>query len=288
MNRQKRIVAIHDISCAGRCSLTVALPIISSVGIETNIIPTAVLSTQTGDLEGYTFKDLTDQIMPIANHWKSLDRTFEAIYTGYLGSFEQIDLVKQIFLMFGNEVCLKFVDPVMADHGVLYDGFDFDFVKGMKDLCGQADIITPNITEAVFMLGEEYIEGPYTDEYINSLLHKLGSICKKVIVTGIDFTDNCYGAASYNVEEGVFQYAKSEKVHGKFHGTGDVFASCLIAALLSDIPMYDSMKMAVDFTVESIKRTKESKSDVRFGINFEAGIFDFVKRIRNFNPGNPF
>ena len=97
MNRQKRIVAIHDISCAGRCSLTVALPIISSVGIETNIIPTAVLSTQTGDLEGYTFKDLTDQIMPIANHWKSLDRTFEAIYTGYLGSFEQIDLVKQIF-----------------------------------------------------------------------------------------------------------------------------------------------------------------------------------------------
>lgn len=287
MQKQKRVVAIHDISCAGRCSLTVALPIISSVGIETNIIPTAVLSTQTGELEGYTFKDLTDQIMPIARHWKSLNRSFEAIYTGYLGSFKQIDLVKEIFAMFGNGSCLKFVDPVMADHGVLYDGFDFAFVEGMKDLCSHADIITPNVTEAVFMLGEEYVDGPYSDEYINSLLYKLGGICKKVIVTGIDFMDRGYGAASYNAEEGVFKYAKSEKVLGKYHGTGDVFASSLLAALLYDIPIYESMKIAVDFTVESIKRTNESKSDVRFGINFEEGIYEFIKRIRSFKLGNP-
>lgn len=170
---QKRIVAIHDISCAGRCSLTVALPIISCAGIETNIIPTALLSTHTGDFVGYTYKDLTDEILPIARHWKTLNREFDAIYTGYLGSFEQLNIIKEFFSMFENDKCIRFVDPVMADHGVLYKNFDFKFVEGMKELCKSADIITPNITEAIFMLGEEYKDGPYTKEYVEDILVKL-------------------------------------------------------------------------------------------------------------------
>jgi pyridoxine kinase len=168
MKRQKRVAAIHDISCFGRCSLTVALPIISSAGIECAVVPTAVLSTHTGGIDGYTFHDLTDEIMPIAKHWKSLDLEFDAIYTGYLGSFHQLDIVSSLFDLLGSNDTLKVVDPVMADNGVLYKSFPADFPKGMRKLCAKADIIVPNITEAVLMLDEPYQEGPYTaDSFYN-------------------------------------------------------------------------------------------------------------------------
>ncbi|MEG1497729.1 MAG: bifunctional hydroxymethylpyrimidine kinase/phosphomethylpyrimidine kinase, partial [Clostridiales bacterium] len=158
MERQKRVVAIHDISCVGKCSLTVALPILSAMGVETSIIPTAVLSTHTGGFEGYTYRDLTEDIMPIVNHWQTLDLQVDAVYTGFLGSFEQIDLMKQIFKTFKNTDNLIFVDPVMADNGVMYASFSPDFAQGMASLCSKADIIVPNITEACFMVGEEYKE----------------------------------------------------------------------------------------------------------------------------------
>ena len=155
----KRVLTIQDISCVGKCSLTVALPIISAFGIETAILPTAVLSTHTM-FKNFTFKDLTDELEKISDHWKKEQIGFDAIYTGYLGSFEQIDLVCEIVNILRDENTLVIVDPVMADNGKLYPGFTEEFAKEMAKLCSKADIILPNMTEASFMLGIPY---PGTD-----------------------------------------------------------------------------------------------------------------------------
>ncbi|MFA5449495.1 MAG: pyridoxamine kinase [Clostridia bacterium] len=273
MNAQKRVMALHDISCFGRCSLTVALPIISAVGYETAVIPTAVLSTHTGGFENYTYRDLTEDIEPIARHWQSLSLGFDAIYSGFLGSFRQIEIVKTLFEDFKTEDNIILVDPVMGDNGKLYSVFSKDFPQGMRTLCQNADIIVPNITEAVLMLDEEYREGPYTQSYIEILLKKLAAIgAKKVVLTGVYFDDIDLGAASYDAESGLVSYSFSKRIEGYYHGTGDVFGSALLGALLSDKPLETAVKIAVDFTTASIARTKAAGTDVRFGVNFEEGL----------------
>jgi len=274
---QKRIAAIHDISCFGRCSLTVALPIISAAGIETSVIPTAVLSTHTGGFTGFTYRDLTDDIMPIVDHWVSLGLGFDAIYTGFLGSFEQIDLVASVFDKLSSDKTMIFVDPVMADNGKLYAIFPNDFPKGMKKLCAKADVIIPNITEAVFMLNEEYVEGPYDRGYIESLLKRLGTIgAKKIVLTGVFFNNDELGAAAYDTETGEIGYAFSERIEGYYHGTGDVFGSALVASMIKGRSLNESLAIAVDFTSGSIRRTKDAGTDIRFGVNFEEGILKLL------------
>jgi pyridoxine kinase len=173
MNKQKRLAAIHDISCFGKCSLTVALPIISAAGIETSVIPTAVLSTHTGGFKGYTFRDLTADLKPIAEHWSSLGLRFDAVYTGYLGSFEQLNIVSEIISLLKTADTLVIVDPVMADNGKLYASFPLNFPEGMKKLCSLADVIEPNLTEASLLLDLPYNEGPYTKDYIE--------VCSRVL-----------------------------------------------------------------------------------------------------------
>lgn len=280
MKKQKRVAAIHDISCLGRCSLTVALPIISAAGIETSIIPTAVLSTHTGGFSGFTYRDLTEDIIPIMEHWQSLDRTYDAIYTGFLGSFTQLEIMSRFFKEFKTPDNIILVDPVMADNGVLYSIFSPDFVQGMKKLCALADIIVPNITEACFMLGEPYKEGPYTEEYIADLLKKLSGIGpKKVVLTGVFFDSDRLGASTYDSETGEITYVDSERVPGYFHGTGDVYGSALLSALIRGFNITDSAKIAVDFTVESILRTKEEGAEARYGVNFEESIPNFINNL---------
>ena len=176
----KRIVTVQDISCVGKCSLTVALPIISAMGVEAAIIPTAVLSTHTM-FSGFTVKDLTDQIDPITKHWQDEKIDFDAIYTGYLGSFEQIDLMKKMFGEFKTDKSITFVDPAMGDHGKLYPAFDEKFAKHMATLCAEADIIVPNITEACFMTGTEYKED-YDEAYVKELLKKLSGLGAKLSI----------------------------------------------------------------------------------------------------------
>jgi len=280
MEIQKRVAAIHDISCVGKCSLTVALPIISAAGVETSVIPTAVLSTHTGGFTGFTYRDLTDDLKPITHHWKSLGLKFDAIYTGFLGSFEQLDIVSEIFDELKSDDTIIMVDPVMADNGEMYSVFTRDFVDGMKKLCRKADIITPNITEACFMLGMEYKEPPYDKEYIESLLRGLGKIGpKKIVMTGVCFNENEVGAGCYDSETDVVEYALLPRISGYYHGTGDVFASALLAALMRGKTLKESAKIAVEFTTESIQRTKDAGTDVRFGVNFEAGLGDFIKKL---------
>lgn len=268
--QQKRVLAVHDISCVGRCSLTVALPIISAAGLECSVLPTAVLSTHTGGFTGFTYRDLTCDISPIADHWKTLDLSFDSIYTGFLGSFEQLDLVSKLFDDFRSKNTLILVDPVMADNGQLYSIFPADFPEGMKKLVSKADVIVPNITEAALLLNEEYIESGYTKEYIFSLLKKLSDLGPNhVVLTGVSFDDSKLGAVCYTRGDNDFQVAMNDKIEGYYHGTGDVFGSVLVSSLLNGLSLMDSTKIAVDFTVNSILKTKGENVDIRYGVNFE-------------------
>lgn len=268
--KQKRIVTIQDISCFGKCSLTVALPIISAMGIECAVIPTAVLSTHTGGFSNFTFCDLTDEIPKIQKHWKDLDLKFDFIYTGYLGSTKQLEYVSDFFENFRNENTKILVDPVMADNGMLYKNFDKTFVKGMRDLCAKADIIVPNLTEAAFMLEEEFMPpATYNEEYIQNTLKKLCSLgCKTAVLTGVCYENSKQGAVAYNSETGEFSSYFRENIPASYHGTGDVFSSTLSGSLCLGKDMQKSLKIAADYTVECIKRTLGDNEHF-YGVKFE-------------------
>jgi pyridoxine kinase len=275
---QPRVAAIHDISGFGKCSLTVALPILSAAGIETSVMPTAVLSTHTGGFTGFTYRDLTSDLPPFAAHWKSLSIDFDAIYTGFLGSFEQLNIVSKFFEDFKSKDNLILVDPVMADHGQLYSLFDMEFVKGMRTLCGKADIVVPNITEACLLTETEYEEGPYSSEFIENLLNKLVAIGpQKIVLTGVYFDNEKLGAATFDKQENQIHFVMGEKIPGFYHGTGDVFASALLSGLLNRFSLKDATQIAVNFTTASIRRTYEAQTDIRFGVNFEQSIPLFLK-----------
>ena len=279
MTPQKRVLAIHDISCVGKCSITVALPIISAAGAECSILPTSVLSTHTGGFDGYTFCDLTDEIEPITEHWKTLGLHVDAIYTGYLGSFRQIDLMKKIFDDFHTENGLICVDPVMGDNGKLYALFTEEFAKGMATLCGKADLIMPNLTEASYMTGVEYKGSDYDEAYIRTVLdalHGLGA--KKVVLTGVSFEEGKLGAAAS--ENGKVTYIMNDRIEGYYHGTGDVFGSSLVAALTMGKSLTEAVTIAVNYTVACIRRTKEAGTEARYGVNFEQEIPLFLELLK--------
>lgn len=281
ITRQKRVAAIHDISGFGKCSLTVALPILSAAGIEAAALPTAILSTHTGGISGFTYRDLTDDIRPFTNHWSSLGLHFDAVYSGFLGSFEQLDLVGEFFDTFKTNDNIILVDPVMADNGEMYKIFTPEFAAGMANLCRKADIIVPNITEAAFLLGETYQEGPYTKSFIENLLKKLTQFgVDKVVLTGVFFDDKELGAATYDKTTGAVDYILAPRIPGYFHGTGDVFGSALLSALLNGFSLPESTGIAVRYTTESIKRTFEAKTDIRFGVDFERSIPNFLKDLK--------
>lgn len=271
----KRIVTIQDISCLGKCSLTVALPIISAMGIEASIIPTAVLSTHTV-FDGFTFKDLTDQIEPISNHWQKEGFEFDAIYTGYLGTKEQADLICNFFDDFKTDDNFIFVDPAMADNGKLYSGFENDFPQYMAKVCAKADIIAPNLTEACLMTGTEYKE-QYDQNYMEEIMEKLLQLgAKKAILTGAKL-DGYYGVIGYDGQE--FFYYTHEKLNKIFHGTGDVFASTCVGALTQGKSLKDAVVIASNFTLESIKATINDPEGHDYGVNFEAALPTLIKGI---------
>lgn len=280
MKQPRRVCAVHDISCFGKCSLTVVLPILSAAGVETSVIPTAVLSTHTGGFTGYTYRDLTEDIPAIGAHWKTLNLHFDSLYTGFLGSFEQLELVAKLIDDFKSKDTFVLVDPVMADNGSLYKVFSSEFPKGMAKLCEKADVIVPNITEAALLTGLGYREGPHTAEYIEALLKGLGELVfGKVVLTGVYLDENSLGCAAYDTQTGKIDYILSPRVAGVYHGTGDIFASALLGALLNGLTLAQAARIAVDFTVGSILRTKEAGTDLRYGVNFEYGIPAYVKAL---------
>ena len=274
----KRIVTIQDISCVGKCSLTVALPIISAMGVETAVVPTAVLSTHTM-FKNFTFRDLSTDIPLIQRHWKEEKINFDSIYTGYLGSIEQIDMLKDFFKEFKTPDNFIFIDPVMGDNGKLYTGFNQEFADEMAKLCNLADIVVPNLTEASYMLHKEYKE-KYTEEEIKELLIELSNLGpNKVVLTGISFKEDELGVMSYDKQTNKFFTYFREKINVKYHGTGDVFASTLVGALVNENSLEESLKIAVDYVWETINDTYIEKREDAYGVNFETKIPYLIDRI---------
>ncbi|HZK20682.1 MAG TPA: pyridoxamine kinase [Oscillospiraceae bacterium] len=273
METQKRLVAINDISGFGKCSLTVAIPVISACGIETVCLPTAILSTHTGGFSGYTFRDLTEDMVPFINHWKSLKLEFDAIYSGFLGSIKQIEIVKNFFDTFKRKDTITIVDPSMADHGKLYSVFDMEFAREMTQLSAVADIVIPNITEAAFMTNTEYIGTVQTKQYIEQLLEKILSTgAKSVVLTGVSFDEKKLGVACKKANDSETQYYFTKRIDGHYHGTGDVFASAFSGALLNKFSLYDSSRIAANYVLNCIERTRQFNIDMRYGVDFERGI----------------
>lgn len=274
--KPKHAVAIHDISGLGRCSLTVALPLLSACGVQTSVIPTALLSTCTGEFSGNTFNDLTRDIEAIAEHWSNQNIDFDAIYTGYLCSAAQVYSVMSAIDRLKSKKTLVIVDPVMGDNGSTYSGFAVSFSGYMLRLCQKADIITPNITEAALLAGVPYKGENYDEKYIEVLLKTLHERTKaKIVLTGVSFDDRRIGAAIY--DNGEISYCFSEKIPQSFHSTGDILASVLTGALLSGRSLKSAVQVAVNFTSLCIKQTVEDKTDPRFGVNFEGAIPSLIK-----------
>jgi len=272
----KKILTIQDISCVGQCSLTVALPIISACGIETCVLPSAVLSTHTAGFSGYTFRDLTEDMPAIKEHWVKEGIVFDAVYTGYLGSTKQIDYVEDIFNANAGQGCLKIVDPAMADNGNLYPGFDMDFVEAMKGLCAKADYIVPNITEACFITGCEY-KTEYDREYINEIIAKLNEVgCKNIILTGVSYSADSTGVVVF--EDGKYSYYEHKKLSNSCHGTGDIYASSFVGALVRGKSAYDAAKIAADYTVKCIEATAEEENHW-YGAKFEPVLGELIKAL---------
>ena len=275
----KRILTVQDISCVGRCSLTVALPIISAAGVEAGVLPTAVLSTHTM-FPKFTFCDLTDEIEPISKTFDELGIGFDAIYTGYLGSFRQLGLVSELIDRHKTDDCMVVIDPCMADNGKLYKGFTPEFAAAMAKLCGKADLIVPNLTEACFMLGIPYTT-EYDEEYIRSILKKLTELgAKRAALTGISFDPTKLGFYAYDSTTDTYFYYYNDKMPVAYHGTGDIFASATLGALMRDHSLDSALSVAVDFTLECIKLTMADENRRTYGVNFEEALPYYIERLK--------
>ena len=272
----KRILTIQDISCVGQCSLTVALPIISACGIETSVLPSAVLSTHTYGFTGYTFRDLAGDMPAICDHWVKEGLTFDGIYTGYLGSPQQIDFVKDIIARTAAENCLVDIDPAMADNGALYPGFDAVYVAEMKKLCACADYLLPNITEACFLTDTEY-RTEYDAAYIDELLQKLCALgAKNIVLTGVSYTAGRTGVMVH--ENGSSCYYEHSQIAGGIHGTGDIYASAFVGAKLRGKTAYEAAAIAADYVVDCILESRKDP-DHTYGARFEPVLGKLIEKL---------
>lgn len=257
----KKLLTVQDISCYGQCSITVALPILSAYGVETAILPSAILSTHTAGFKDFTVLDLTEEMPKIINHWIDCGIKFDAIYTGYIGDARQFDYILKCKEKLLNKDGLFIVDPAMADNGKMYWGLGEDIISGMKKICSVADYILPNITEACFLTGNEF--GKCSNEKLLNDLFKLG--CKNVILTGVE-ENGKIGASSFDGKNSVT--VLKEKVPKFYHGTGDIFSSIIIANLLNGKDVKQTISNACDFVIDSIKNTMEDDLHA-YGVKFE-------------------
>ncbi len=266
----KRIVTLQDISCVGRCSITVALPILSAMGVECGILPTAVLSTHTM-FKTFTVKDLSDQIEPISDAWEKEGITFDGIYTGYLASGSQCRQVCDFFGRFGRPDNLILVDPAMADNGKLYAAFDSSFPAEMAKVCAHADIILPNITEASLLTGLPY-RTEYGPDYIEALSEKLLELgCKTAVITGVSYEPDQLGVTYLDRSGKKFSYF-TRRCPQSYHGTGDLYSSTVLGGLMRGLSLGDSLALAADFVVACIEATAVSQSARWYGVEFESQI----------------
>ncbi len=272
----KRILTIQDASCVGQCSLTVALPIISACGIETAVLPGALLSTHTAGFTDFTVLDLTPQFPGIIEHWKKEGITFDGVYTGYVLG-RQIEYIEEICRSLNRGV--KIIDPVMADHGAFYYGFDAAFAKRMGGLCRGADVILPNLTEAAFLLGEDCVLSGYDRAYIEGLCRRPAETfeVKTVVLTGVSFCEAELGVCVY--EAGKAEYYFTRRVERNFHGTGDIYASAFVSGYILGRPAMEAASIAADYTVEAMKLTMPYQEQHSYGVFFERALPTLLKKL---------
>ena len=277
----KRILAIHDMSGVGKCSLTVALPVISAAGVECSCLPTALLSTHSGDFYGFTKRDLSDDLLPIAQHWKREGVRFDGIYTGYLASARQTELVEEILDLLATPETLLIVDPVMAENGKYYSGFDGEMCVAFRRLCARADIITPNMTEAAFLTDCAYHPGPVTESEASSLLSALCAMGTGVAaLTGVLLENGEIGNAVRDAKSGKICFSSRRMHEGVFYGTGDIFASALSALLIRGAPIQSALELSTTLVDNSITRSVLRGGDRRFGVDFEGALPEFLRGVQ--------
>lgn len=271
--KQKRILSVQDISCFGKCSNTVALPVLSAADIETVILPTALLSNHTGGFAGYTFLDLTDEMHRIMEQWVKTDLKFDVIYTGYFGSAAQLDDVaahKDALLAEGG---FTLVDPVMGDGGRLYSIYDDAFVDAMRQFCRGADMITPNVTEACLLAGIPYAGERYDADRMNALLSALAELgCGTVVITGVRFGEEEIGVICREKRAERPFTLSAPRSDAPLHGTGDVFASALAAYRMNGFPLREALQKTVRFVSAAIRDTEEVLRDHWYGLKFEGSL----------------
>ena len=269
LDRQKRVLAVHAISCVGRCSLTVALPMLSAMGFEVSILPTSILSTHTGGFEGYTYRDLSADMNPVADHWRALGLEFDAIFTGWLGTHRHVENLDHLLDALGAGAEL-IVDPVMGDNGRLYATLDGDYVDAMRKYCARAELLLPNITEAAILTGTDYPYPGYNRAWVSDMLKRLTDMGPRVaVLTGVSLKPGRIGAAAMDRRAGRLVFFDDEFIPGMWHGAGDVFASALVGAHLRDVPLDLALRQAVTFTARCIRRTRNAGTDERLGLQFE-------------------
>ena len=265
-----RVAAIHDMSGFGRCSLTVAIPILSAMGIQCCPLPTAFLSTHTGGFEGFTFLDMTDELPKVAAHWKSLGLGFQAVYSGFLGSERQIAIVEDFLREFRGPDTLAVIDPVMGDHGTVYQTYTPAMCAGMARLAELADVITPDLTEAALLLDMPYGELPVGEAGCREIVERLSLDGRRsVVLTGASTAPELTGAMCFDARTGQTEAVQTQRVPQEFHGTGDVFASVLTGALVQGASLPDAVRQAVDFVRACAERTARAGIPMREGVEFE-------------------
>ncbi len=280
MEKQKKIALINDMSCVGRCSLTAALPIISACGFQAVPLPTGIFSTQS-EFDGFVCADLTDKMQLFADHWQKIGMRFDAIYTGYLATREQAEIVKRFLIDFKKSDTLCIVDPVMGDNGNFYSQIDESFISEMRFLCAMADVITPNVTEAEMLAGVECTQAPYTQEHIKELLISLRNLgTGRIVITGIESPDGQIGCAVYDSHTRKANMFFTPKAEGRFPGAGDVFASSLVSAIMNGKEFTDAVQIAMSFTCDCVEKTALADEQRGFGLQFETQIDKLIKVVK--------
>lgn len=270
----KRILTIQDISCVGQCSMTVALPILSACGHETCILPTAILSTHTGGFGKPEVTHLDAALDGMWLHWQEQGITFDAIYTGYLGSTAAVEAAMVIADRMLAPGGVLIVDPAMADHGKRYAGLDEAYAAAMAELCRKADILIPNLTEAAMLSGMEYRENG-DENYVNQLLEKLN--CGSIVLTGVSGVP---GMTGVTVKQGSYRFSYSHRrVDRNFHGTGDIFAAAFVGALMQDKPLERAVRIASDYVLRCVEITAQAPAHW-YGVRFESALGELIRMLK--------
>lgn len=273
--------AIHDLSGFGRCSLTVVIPVLSAMGIQVIPMPTALLSTHTGGFNDFSFLDLTEQMEQFTDHWAKLDLTFNSIYSGFLGSEDQVDTVIRFIDRFKRDDTIVLIDPVMGDNGTLYATITDGIHNKMKLLARHADILTPNITEAFFLLDMPVPANAYDETDVNDMLYRLSELGPdKVVITGIQIDNEYIGTASYNKSRGSPVLYNRKSIHKHYPGTGDIFASVLLGNMMKGMELTNAARIASDFVYDVISDTLQYGLPERNGVLLENNLYRLIDGVK--------